>query len=122
MPRPSRFRRAGKWCGVGVCVVLLVGWGVSRSWKISLIEFGPFVKSTSSVGLIRGFVYYTHNDVDNRYKGNAPESKWGWRIVRLSTTALDSFRVVAGEVENAAVGFNKPAILGRDRGSYALSY
>ena len=65
MPRSSRFRRVAKWCGVGVCVLLLVAWGTAPFWVIS------FIWSGSAVGLGQGCVSYS------RIEGSRMQSPTG---------------------------------------------
>ena len=68
MPRPSRFRRVAKWCGVGVCLLLLVAWGVSL-WQ----DFG-FIRRNSGAEFVvhKGVLSFRHSE-------SWPPSPWeGW--------------------------------------------
>lgn len=43
MTHPSRIRHIAKWSGVGVCVVMVVAWGLSLwgPWAFGKLSFGP---------------------------------------------------------------------------------
>lgn len=70
MPRPSRFGRVAKWCGVGVCAVLLAAWGVSP-WRMLLYET-PLGGRSWSLG------FQAHSTIFTTFPDEYWVGSYGW--------------------------------------------
>ena len=75
MSRPSRFRRVAKWTGVGVCVLLLVAWGVSwgsgNSYGPVHLHRGGFAVHDSPFGMLK---------LHAEFRGGVPSRMEWWPI------------------------------------------